>query len=135
MERDITHRCGHVERRFLSGYWTCDRDRDAARLERLKCTTCAAEAKRAASLARATAVQEQLADMRLPPLTGTPRQGAGADGIRLEQLAALRRTAPAAVDPAVAMVDARWWIERRSASAANLAATLGAMPTVASPRA
>lgn len=132
MERDITHRCGHVERRFLSGYWNCDRDREAARLKRLNCTACAAEAKRAASVAKAAAAREQLADMRLPPLTGTPRQVAWADGIRLEQLAALRRTAPTAVHPAVAMVDARWWIERRSASAATLAATLGAMPTIAS---
>jgi hypothetical protein len=134
MERDITHRCGHIERRFLAGYWNGDRDREATRLERLKCTTCAAEARRAAYVANAATAREQLGDVRLPPLTGTPRQVAWADGIRLEQLAALRQDAPAAVDPALAIVDARWWIERRSASATSLAAAVADLPGIASPR-
>ena len=108
MERDITHRCGHVEHHFLAGYWVCDKERDAARLERLKCTACVAEAKKAASVARVATAREQLVGVPLPPLTGTPRQVAWADSIRLEQVAALLRAAPTAVDPAVAMVDARW---------------------------
>lgn len=129
MERDITHRCGHVERRFLAGYWAGDMDRDAVRLERLKCTTCAAEARRAASASKADAARQQLANMQLPSLTGSPRQIAWADGIRLKKLAALRRLAPTALDPAAAITDARWWIDHRTASAAAMAVAVDASTT------
>ena len=124
MELDITHRCGHVERRHLAGYWAGDMERDAVRLERSKCTACAAEARRAASAAKADAARQQLADMQLPSLTGSPRQIAWADGLRLEKLAALRRSVPTALDQAAAITDARWWIDHRTASAAAIAATV-----------
>jgi len=119
---EITHRCGHAELRCLSGHWAYEKERDAERLKSRNCTACAATAKRAASAVKAAAAREQLAGVRLPALSGSPRQVAWADDIRLEKLAALRWAAPAAVGPAAAVADARWWIDHRSASTTALVA-------------
>ena len=121
MDRIITHSCGHAEHRIVGGYWAADKDREAGRLARRKCTSCVEEAKRSAAARVQLAALEQLGPVRLPPLSGSPRQVAWAETIRLQQLAALHRASPHVVEQAARREDARWWIDHRSDTAVQLA--------------
>lgn len=122
MDRIITHSCGHAEQHFVGGYWVCDRDREADRLARRKCTSCATAARRTAAAKVQLATREQLGVVQLPPLSGSPRQIAWAETIRFQQLAALYRAVPDAAIQAAHLEDARWWIDHRSDTIAQLTA-------------
>ncbi|WP_174297354.1 hypothetical protein [Sphingomonas bacterium] len=122
MDRIITHGCGHAESHIVGGYWVADRDREADRLARRKCTACAAEAKRVAAGKAQLAARDQLGPVELPPLSGSPRQVAWAETIRLQQLAALHRAMPDLATQAARLEDARWWIEHRSDTVTQIAA-------------
>ena len=122
MDRIITHSCGHTEQHVVGGYWACDRDREASRLARRKCTGCAAEARRATAAKMQLAARDQLGAVQLSPLSGSPRQVAWAETIRLQQLAALHRALPDIVAQAARLDDARWWIDHRSDTVAQIAA-------------
>ena len=126
MDRTITHSCGHAESHAVAGYWVADQDREADRLARRKCTGCATEARRLAAAKVQLAARDQLGPVELPPLSGSPRQVAWAETIRLQQLAALHRTMPDLVTQVAPLDDARWWIEHRSATTAQIAALVAA---------
>ena len=136
MDRIITHSCGHQEHHFVPGYWACDRDHNAARLAWRKCTSCRAEGRRTAVVRDQLAAGERLGAIDLPPLSGSLRQIAWAETIRRQHLAGLRLAAPGVVEQAARLRDARWWIEHRSYTAAQIAALVvvqvdlpaGAMP-------
>ena len=124
MKREITHSCGHKEQHYVTGYWICDQDRDAARLARRRCTICVAEAKQTAAAKVRAAARERIGAVELRPLTGSPRQVAWAETMRLQQLAALHQAVPDAVSRAASLDDARWWIDHRSDTAAQIVACL-----------
>lgn len=92
-----------------------------ARLKRRKCAICAGEARRIAASRAELVAREQLGAVRLPQLSGSPRQVAWAETIRLQLLAALHRAMPDVVARVAGVDDARWWIEHRSDTTAQIA--------------
>jgi len=97
------HCCGHPRRHHVGGWCVADEDRAAARLARKRCPACTA-----------TDAETLVADPALPSLAGSPRQVAWAEAIRRDRLAAIRRIDPVAAARVAAVVEARWWIDRRS---------------------
>ena len=91
-------------------------------MSRCKCTNCATEAKRIVAAKVQLAAREQLGAVQLPALSGSARQVAWAETIRLQQLVALHRAAPDIVIQAARLEDARWWIEHRLDTVAQIAA-------------
>ena len=90
MEREIIHSCGHAERHIVGGTFAADGDAQARRLARMKCKPCFKAGKQAKADVQADADRATLAGIELPGLTGSERQIAWAETIRLESLAALR---------------------------------------------
>lgn len=141
MAVDIKHSCGHSEPHHLLSSNAAERDRKAAWLKRQPCRAC----QRVAEQAAATETEQALG---LAPLTGTPKQVAWAMTIRakmVDELAdmrgklianAKRQIEAGKLSPeqmAIEMqkltqyeatilgqTDASWWIDHRSASAADL---------------
>lgn len=114
----ITHSCGHTSTVQIGGTVN-SRDGQVARLESQPCWECQKQAASQAAAAKAT-------DMALPALTGTPKQVAWAETIRIDkvrQLQALKNTinadAPesdkliAIIDARVAKTNATYWIDNR----------------------
>lgn len=128
---DITRTCGHKEQVQIYGTNTRgQREWRAARLAEEPCADC----RRAAHQQRNAAAAQVAAQSGLPALTGSERQIAWAESIRLAGLAQLAdhatRAARAVEDPAArervvavllhiltriasAQTDARWWIDHR----------------------
>lgn len=120
MEREITHSCGHVERHFVGGMYAGDGDAQARKLARMKCKPCFKAGKQAKANVQAEADRATLVGVVLPDLAGSDRQIAWAVSIRLERLAVLQRTVPSRVPAFVAIVDAKWWIDHRDLSLAEM---------------
>ncbi len=111
MGHEVTHSCGHSEQHSIFGMVAADLDRQARQLSRRKCTACYKAAK--ATKAEADAIL--LAQIELPPLTGSEKQVSWAETIRIERLAMLHRANSEAVTGFVAIVEAKWWIDNRMA--------------------
>lgn len=121
MYRDIAHSCGHIERHLVGDYLT-GADRKARQLARQRCRPCFAAEKEA----QASIDREALQGVDLPALTGSEKQVAWAEKIRVERLVLVGRDHPGAVAAIVEIVEAKWWIDNRKVSPARLAGTIQA---------
>lgn len=117
MGHEVTHSCGHTEQHTILGSFAADIDRQARQLSRRKCTPCykVGKATKAASDAA------MLAAITLPALTGSEKQITWAETIRIERLAVLHRANPKAVADFVAIIEAKWWIDNRTADLRKIA--------------
>lgn len=126
MERELTHSCGHQEKHMVFGFFAADADREARRLSRRKCTSCFRAGKAAKADTQGAADRATLDGIELPPLSGSEKQVAWAAMIRLERLAALHRSDPAATANLVNRVEAKWWIDNRTADLKTITLQVGA---------
>ncbi|TVV76950.1 hypothetical protein [Sphingomonas solaris] len=111
MQREITHSCGHIERHAIYSEFAADGDRQARQVARRKCTPCY----KAGKAAKAAADRALLDGVDLPTLIGSEKQVNWAATIRTERLAVLHRANPTALTSFVAIVEAKWWIDNRTA--------------------
>lgn len=116
----ITHTCGHDQEHYIIGEYAADYDRRAAVLSRRICDRCWG---RSAALAVAAdhAVTAGLISARL---YGSPKQIAWAETIRAKCLARVQQYDRQAAASLARILEARWWIERRSEPDAGLIAAV-----------
>lgn len=116
MGHEVTHSCGHSERHTIYGTFAADIDRQARQLSRRKCTPCY----KAGKATKAVADGALLDGIALPALTGSEKQVSWAETIRVERLAALHRASPTAVSGFATILEAKWWIDNRTADLGKL---------------
>lgn len=119
MNRSITHSCGHEQSHFVDGIFAADVDRMAERLARQRCRQC----REGAAAKRAAVDLLALGALVLPPLEGSPRQVAWAEKLRAARLSTVMKTSPTAPARLAEVRDAKWWIEVRAMSDAQLIAS------------
>ena len=125
MEYRIAHSCGHEQAHYLSGF-ASQMDRKAAWLKTTKCKSCFVAEKRTEQADAAAGDSAAIAHLALSPLIGSDRQIAWASIIRAKRLSTIIAAAPLD-DPADHHVcciisDAKWWIDHRELSDADLLA-------------
>jgi hypothetical protein len=129
MEYQIAHACGHEQAHYLSGF-ASQMDRKAAWLRTTKCKSCFVAEKRLEQADAAAGDSTAIAHLDLVALTGSDRQVAWASTIRAKRLAAIIAAAPPTrpTDPHACYVitDAKWWIDHRDLSDADLLAKAAA---------
>ena len=96
---------------MIYGQFAADSDRKARILARGNCTPCTKSRKEAASVANKALLEGQ----SLPALSGSDKQVIWAETIRVERLTKLHKTDPAALSQFTAILDAKWWIDNRTA--------------------
>lgn len=125
MDHTITHACGHVQIHHVLGF-TQQQLRKVARLEIAPCATCRQAARQANSKAASTEQITALKDFPLANLSGSPRQVAWAETIRVTRLSSLLADredgTPEACGACAAITEAKWWIDHRDLPLADLAA-------------
>jgi hypothetical protein len=129
MEYRIAHVCGHEQAHYLSGF-SSQMDRKAAWLRTTKCKSCFVAEKRLEQADAAAGDSTAISHLDLVALTGSDRQVAWASTIRAKRLAAIIAAAPPTgpTDPHACYVitDAKWWIDHRDLSDADLLAKAAA---------
>jgi hypothetical protein len=132
MEYRIAHACGHEQAHYLSGF-AGQMDRKAAWLRTTKCKSCFVAEKRLEQADAAAGDSTAIAHLDLVALTGSDRQVAWASTIRAKRLAAIIAAAPPTgpTDPQACcfITDAKWWIDHRDLSDADLLAKAEAFAT------
>ena len=125
MGQFITHACGHGQAHCLTGF-ASQQERKARWLQTTKCRTCFIADKQSEQAASAARDGAATAHLELPPLTGSERQVAWAATIRAGRLASLVGSSAAAdtdtLQTCHAVTDAKWWIDHRNLSHADLLA-------------
>ena len=125
MEQLITHACGHEQAHSLTGF-TSQQERKARWLRTTTCRTCFIAEKRSEQADAAAQDSAAVAHLDLPALTGSDRQIAWALTIRAKRMAsvvALRAVVAGSDHRACLLVtDAKWWIDHRGLSDADLLA-------------
>jgi hypothetical protein len=118
----IIHSCGHEQEHYIIGEYAADCDRKAIRLARQRCDACRTSA------AEAMAVKARTAMMGLEPATlqGSSKQIAWAETIRAKRLSVLQCCDRDAATFLAGIVDAKWWIDRRSEPDAVIIASAAA---------
>ena len=116
MNRDVVHSCGHTEQHMIYAQFAAESDRKARELARRSCTPCYKSRNDAAALADEALLEGQ----ELPPLSGSEKQVSWATKIRIERLAKLHKTDPAALAKFTTIQDAKWWIDNRTADLRTL---------------
>lgn len=111
MERDVIHSCGHTEQHMIYGHFAAESDRKVRELSRRSCTPCYKVRKEAA----ADADKLLLDGQEFPALTGSEKQVSWAGKIRIDRLAKLHKTDPAALSRFTLILEAKWWIDNRAA--------------------
>ena len=124
MGQIITHACGHEQIHYLSGF-ASQQERRARWLETTKCRTCFVATKQTEQAEAAVRDGAAIAHLDLPLLTGSDRQVAWATTLRASRLCAFIAT-PATEGNGhkvcTHVTDAKWWIDHRDLSDADLAA-------------
>lgn len=125
MDHSITHACGHLQIHHVLGF-TQQQLRKVARLEMAVCDSCKQAARRASSAAAAAEQAAAIAHLALAGLTGSPRQIVWAETIRTACLTSLLadpdKGTPEACIACAAVSEAKWWIDQRHLSLADLVA-------------
>lgn len=125
MEQRITHACGHEQVHLLYGF-DSQVARKARWLATTQCRACFVADKQAEQAKAAARDDAAIAHLDLPTLTGSERQIGWATAIRAGRLAALTANphtrADADCDLCLRIVDAKWWIDHRDLSHADLIA-------------
>ena len=125
MDHTITHACGHWQIHHVLGF-TQQQLRKVAMLEAAPCDSCRRAAKREACKAPSKEQGAALAHLALANLSGSPRQVAWAESIRVTRLTNLladRKNGTTEVcRSCAAIAEARWWIEHRNLSLPDLVA-------------
>lgn len=134
MDHTITHACGHLQIHHVLGF-TQQQLRKVAMLEAAPCDSCQRAAKREACKAPSKEQAAAVAHLALANLSGSPRQVAWAESIRVTRLTSLladcENDTTEVCRSYAAIVEAKWWIEHRNlplpdlAVRATAAATLG----------
>lgn len=121
MTHCITHACGHEQAHYIPGS-TSEKARKARWLTTTKCRACFVADRKAEDAAAGALDDAAVAHLRLAPLVGSERQVGWAASIRAKRLARMVQAAGGGdPDPACAAVgDARWWIDHRDLSDADL---------------
>lgn len=128
MEHRIAHACGHEQAHYIPGF-ASQQARKARWLRTTKCRACFAADKRSEHADLGATASAAIAHMELPALVGSERQIAWAATIRAKRLAVLIAAGrpDAAGDQACHHVtDAKWWIDHRDVSDADLLAKAAA---------
>ena len=120
MNWEVTHSCGHTESHTIVTAFGYQAETRALQLKRRKCTNCYRAGKEAKAGAQAEADDATLSGLDLPALTGSEKQVAWAEKIRRERLAAAFRKDPEAAKRHIERVEAKWWIDNRSADLAAM---------------
>ena len=125
MDHTITHACGHLQIHHVLGF-TQQQLRKVAMLEAAPCDSCRRATRREESLATSGAKSATLAHLALASLSGSPRQVAWAESIRVTRLTSLladhENGTPDACRSCAAVAEAKWWIDHRNLPSADLAA-------------
>jgi len=123
MEQLIMHACGHEQAHYLAGY-ASQQERKARWLQTTSCRACFIASKKAAQAEAATRDGAAVAHLDLPVLAGSDRQVAWATTIRASRLATMTADHEAAAgwQACLAATDAKWWIDHRELSNADLLA-------------
>ncbi|MDQ0840044.1 hypothetical protein [Sphingomonas faeni] len=122
MEQRIIHACGHEQAHHLTGFES-QQERKAKWLKTTTCRDCFVAEKRAEEVAAATSSSAAVSHLVLPPLTGTDRQISWASTIRIKRLAALTNpNNDADCCACLQVTDAKWWIDYRDLTDADLVA-------------
>ena len=120
MDHTITHACGHLKIHHVLGF-TQQQLRKVAMLEAAPCDSCRRATRREESLAASGERSAALAS-----LSGSPRQVAWAESIRVTRLTSLLADhdngTPDACRSCAAVAETKWWIEHRNLPYADLAA-------------
>jgi len=133
MDQVIAHVCGHSQLHYLHGF-ASQQDRKARWLETTKCRTCFAMDRQAEQLANVTRDDGTITHPALPQLSGSDRQIAWATKIRTERLSAIlteaaERHVKACTD-CLSITEAKWWIDHRNLSTADLINKTQASPSL-----
>ncbi|WCT75529.1 hypothetical protein PQ455_19415 (plasmid) [Sphingomonas naphthae] len=116
MEQQIIHACGHQQAHVLYGF-DSQVARKARWLRTTKCRACFLADKKAEQIEATARDTATVAHLILPPLTGSERQVAWAETIRIKRLAALTVSPHTSIDAdcnlCLRIYDAKWWIDHR----------------------
>ncbi len=122
MEQRIIHACGHEQAHHLTGF-DSQQERKARWLKTTTCRDCFVTEKRADEAAAAALSSAAISHLDLPLLTGTDRQISWASTIRTKRLAALTNyNNDADCYACLQVTDAKWWIDYRDLTDADLMA-------------
>ncbi|SEN65336.1 hypothetical protein SAMN05192583_3264 [Sphingomonas gellani] len=133
MEQRITHACGHEQVHYLAGF-PDQRVRKATWLRTTECRTCFVAAKRLQEAEVAARDLVVVAPLDLPQLCGSDRQVAWATTIRARRLSAMLAEG-SVPDFRFGVIDAKWWIDHRDLTDADLVAKAGEIMTAGLPQA
>jgi hypothetical protein len=131
MEYQIAHACGHKQAHYLSGF-ASQMDRKAAWLRTTNCKSCFVAEKRLEQADAAAGDSTAIAHLDLVALTGSDRQVAWASTIRAKRLAAIIAATPPTHQTdlhACRITEAKWWIDHRDLSDADILAKAEAFAT------
>ena len=133
MDHTVTHACGHQQIHHVLGF-TQQQLRKVAMLEAAPCDSCRRTAKQASSKAASDKQVAALEQFALASLSGSPRQVAWAESIRVTRLTSLLADhgdgTPDACRSCAAITEAKWWIDHRHLPSAKLAARAVAAATL-----
>ena len=133
MDHTITHACGHVQIHHVLGF-TQQQLRKVTRLESAPCDSCRQAARQASRATYGAERAAALAHLALASLSGSPRQVAWAESIRVTRLTSLLADHDNGTTDAcrscAAIVEAKWWIDHRDLPLADLAAGAIAAATI-----
>jgi hypothetical protein len=125
MEQQIIHACGHEQVHVIYGF-DAQVARKARWLRTTKCRACFVADKKAEQIEVAARDSATIAHLVLPSLNGSDRQVAWAETIRISRLAELTVTPYTTTDAdcelCLRIYDAKWWIDHRNLSNADLVA-------------
>ncbi|WP_298092992.1 hypothetical protein [uncultured Sphingomonas sp.] len=122
MTHCITHACGHEQAHYIPGS-AGQKAQKARWLATTKCRACFVADKKMEEARNAASDGAVIAHLDLAPLIGSERQIGWATTIRAKRLAGMAQAAGGDPDPAcMAVGDARWWIDNRELSDADLLA-------------
>lgn len=128
MDHRITHTCGHEQTHFIAGF-ASQQERKATWLRTTVCGACYRKQRQEENERDAAASQQAVAHLSLAPLNGSERQVRWATTIRAKRIALLRKDQPLdSVETGAALLgiaDAKWWIDNRDATDAQLLASAG----------
>lgn len=116
MEQQIIHACGHEQAHVIYGF-DSQIARKARWLRSTKCRACFVADKKAEQVDAAARDSAIIAHLDLTPLTGSERQVAWAENIRISRLASLAATSHTTTEAdcnlCLRIYDAKWWIDHR----------------------
>jgi hypothetical protein len=127
MEQLITHACGHEQAHHLTGF-ASQQERKVRWLRTTTCRPCFIAGRKAEQAQAAERDGAAIAHLDLPALVGSDRQVGWATTIRAGRMAALVTASATgeavALHRLTAITEAKWWIDHRDLTDAELVATV-----------